>query len=348
MDQNTLGYFSVMLSFALTMIGIYGNTNSSDRNLTKHQSSISPKSKVINTEVEEAIKIGLLIPRPPEQDPLALAAKQGAELAVMIANRSGGYNGRSFKIVIRTADGIWGAGSKETVNFVYEDQVIAIITSLDGRNAHLTEQVAAKSHVVQLATRATDETLSQAFVPWFFRIVPSDKQQAEALLDEIYNKRNLHNINIFYEDDYDHKLAAETCKKIAAKSNIDIMGYTSFSSSEITPAINSINYTTQAIILFGSFKQAIPILEKIKEVRHEVQLFGPLSMTADGSIGSAYSDGVEGGIFVSSKFCFTTAGQEFKNIFIDTYNHIPNPAASYAYDGVNLIIESIKKAGLDR
>ena len=34
----------------------------------------------------------------------------------------------------------WGAGSKESVSLVYEDQVCAIIGTLDGRNGHLAEQ----------------------------------------------------------------------------------------------------------------------------------------------------------------------------------------------------------------
>ena len=45
--------------------------------------------------------------------------------------------------------------------------------SHDGRNAHLVEQVATKSQVVFLSAWASDPTLSQAFVPWFFSCVPT-------------------------------------------------------------------------------------------------------------------------------------------------------------------------------
>ncbi len=84
-----------------------------------------------------------------------------------IANERGGFNGSPFKLVVRTTEGPWGAGSKESVGLVYEDEVRAIVGSLDGRNAHLAEQVVAKSHLVYMETKATDPTLSQAYVPWF-------------------------------------------------------------------------------------------------------------------------------------------------------------------------------------
>ena len=87
--------------------------------------------------------------------------------------------------MIRTAEGFWGAGSKESVGLVYEDNVRAIIGALDGRNGHLAEQVATKSHLTYIETYATEPTLSQAFVPWFMRVVPNDNQQSAIILDQI-------------------------------------------------------------------------------------------------------------------------------------------------------------------
>ncbi len=118
-----------------------------------------------NTSKQDSIRIGLLIP-----DQQTLSAKHGAELAIRRANDKGGYSGKNFKLITRSVEGPWGAGSKESVNLVFEDEVVAILGSLDGRNAHLAEQVATKAHIVFLSTRATDPSLSQAFVPWYFRL----------------------------------------------------------------------------------------------------------------------------------------------------------------------------------
>lgn len=71
-------------------------------------------------------------------------------------------------------------------------------------------------------------------------------------------------------------------------------------------------------------------------------------MTFDGQIGADYSDGCEGGIFLSSKFCFTTPGQRFKDLFLQEYGQMPSPAASYSFDAVNLIIAAVRQVGPDR
>jgi len=82
------------------------------------------------------IAIGLLLP-----DRSHWKVAEAATLAIEEANSKGGYKQHKFELVIRTAEGLWGAGSKESVSLVYEDHVRAIIGSLDGRNGHLAEQV---------------------------------------------------------------------------------------------------------------------------------------------------------------------------------------------------------------
>ncbi len=242
---------------------------------------------------------------------------QGAELAVEIANAHRGYEGDSFEIVVRTADGLWGAGSKASVDFVHDDNVLAIVTAVDGRNAHLAEQVASKSQVVQIATRATEETLSQAYVPWFFRIVPNDRQQADALIEEIYVQQEISYVYLLNEEGYDYENGADSFKKRLKKRGFKLSGQSTYSSSN--KDFNAdIKENTEAVIVFGSFQSAQPILDMIIDKNPGIQVFGSLNMTNDGLIGSRYTQGCEGGIFVSSKFCFTTSGQKFKDGFMQS------------------------------
>jgi ABC-type branched-subunit amino acid transport system substrate-binding protein len=106
-------------------------------------------------------------------------------------------------------------GSKQSVSLVYDDEVMAMVGWLDGRNGHLAEQVAAKSHLIYLETRATDPTLSQAYVPWFFRLVPSDDQQARTLL-ELIRKEGGGRLAILTREDYDTRYAVQSLIKEAA------------------------------------------------------------------------------------------------------------------------------------
>jgi ABC-type branched-subunit amino acid transport system substrate-binding protein len=157
------------------------------------------------------ISIGLLLP---DQDHPEITA--AAELAINEANEAGAYDGRKFKLQVRTAEGFWGAGSKESVSLVYEDQVRAIIGSLDGRNGHLAEQVATKSHLTYIECYATEPTLSQAFVPWFMRVVPNDNQQSELIVKQIL-KEGGSRVAILSNGSYDCKYAVKSLTKSLAK-----------------------------------------------------------------------------------------------------------------------------------
>ena len=129
----------------------------------------------------DTIKIGLLIP-----GIQFFAARNAAEMAVKEANMQGGCKGIPFSLTVHTMEGPWGTGSKEAVNLIFDDDVWAILGSHDGRNAHLVEQVTAKTKVVFVSAWAGDPTLSQAFVPWYFSCVPNNIQQAKILIEEIY------------------------------------------------------------------------------------------------------------------------------------------------------------------
>src|SRR4030065_2578466 len=122
----------------------------------------------IPMEPGQPVKIGLLIP-----DSKSVAAKQGAELAILKANENKGFQGRPFQLVVRSMEGPWGTGSKQAVDLIFEEKVWALLGSHDGRNAHLVEQAATKAIVPFVSVWAGDPSLSQAFVPWFFNCVPN-------------------------------------------------------------------------------------------------------------------------------------------------------------------------------
>jgi len=313
---------------------------------TLNQSVSQPAGVVNKINQDEILNIGLLIP-----DKKALAAKQGAELAIRRANEKGGYSGHLFHLAVRSTAGPWGAGSKESVNLVFEDKVLAIMGSLDGRNAHLAEQVATKTRIVFLSSWATDMTLSRAFVPWYFRCVPNDKQQAIVLIREIYKKRKINNVAIIGTADYDSRNAVSTYVKVAESMDIAIPKQFLYKSSgqnsqKILTDIKK--YGTEAIILFGKPALALDIIPLLRNQNMKQPVFGSLSIIDNQKALNPDWNIIEGITMVSSGHWFTEKGIAFQKEFQEIYGYQPGPVAAYAYDGINVIIEVIKKAGPDR
>ena len=292
------------------------------------------------------IKIGLLIP-----DPEKLAAKHGAELAIREANYKGGYSGRLFQLVVRSTEGPWGTGSKESVNLVFDDEVVAIMGSLDGRNAHLVEQVAAKTRIICLSAWATEMTLSQAFVPWHYRCVPNDDQQATSLIKEIYEKRKIINVAIIGTEDYDSRNAVHSFIRTAASMNMPAPKQYLYRSSagDLKMFLKDMDqFDIEAVVLLAGSLMASDIIPLLKEQNMNQPVFGSFSVMDDQKACNPNWNVFEGLNLVSPGHWFTEKGIAFQKAFQETFGYQPGAAAAYAYDGINRIIEVIQKSGPDR
>jgi branched-chain amino acid transport system substrate-binding protein len=297
-------------------------------------------------EPEETLKIGLLIP-----DNKSLAARHGAEMAIRRTNEKGGFNGHPFQLVVRSMEGPWGTGSKEAVNLIFEENVWAIMGSHDGRNAHLVEQVTTKARIVFLSAWASDPTLSQAFVPWYFSCVPNDLQQADALIKEIYDKRKITKIVAVSDNGYDSKLALESFfkkTKLAGKTDPMRFFYED-SCQDFNVLIDQINKAdVNCIILFGQPSSSLKIIQQIGQRKMNQPVFGSLSLLGENELSDQELKNYEGVVLISSGYWLSPKGLAFRQEFQSAYGKMPGAVAAYAYDGMNLIIEAIRNAGLDR
>ena len=106
------------------------------------------------------------------------------------------------------------AASNEVVHLVYEDQAVAIVTSLDGGSAHLAEQVGNKVGI-PVVTLSTDPTTTQINLPWIFRLGPTDTQQARAFARDIYIARKLKQVVLVTENGHDGRVGGEEFQKAA-------------------------------------------------------------------------------------------------------------------------------------
>lgn len=282
---------------------------------------------------ENAITIGLLLP-----DQSHSYVIKAAELAIQQANAGGGYGNRPFSLVVRTAEGFWGAGSKESVNLVYEDHVCAIVGSLDGRNGHLAEQVATKSHLTYIETYATEPTLSQAFVPWFMRVVPNDNQQSSAIIEQI-KKEGGGRIAILSQESYDTQFAVRSLTRAATQSSgmAPLLLYpdtTAINQKKIIEKILSSGIENLLIPFYADYLKELLIT--LREVRPSLRIYGTLQ----------FATGVEN----REPGWRSCEGVSLVTPLFDRRKHpgLPDYRSAYLYDAVSLVISAVRQVGPDR
>jgi len=292
----------------------------------------------------DTITIGLLVP-----DKNQTASMEAARMAVDEANQVGG-NGSPLRLVIRDTEGPWGAGSKESVSLVYEDSACVIVGALDGRNGHLAEQVATKSHLTYMETVATESTLSQAFVPYFMRCVPNDDQQARAIL-ELVDQNGGGKMAVLSDDRYDHMNAARSFARIAALENRDapLILPVDPSDTEIDQLLRQLkNNEIKHLVLPFRSGFTMKFLESVRITNPEVMVYGTLGFIADLIPGEPDWQELERMVIVSPGFLHTTKGAAFKRNYAARTGSPPPISSAYTYDGVHMVIEAIHKAGPDR
>ena len=74
---------------------------------------------------------------------------QGCQLAIEEANAKGGYLKRHipFELVTVNDNGLWGSSGNEIIKLAYEQNVWAILGTIDGANSHIAIRVALKAEI---------------------------------------------------------------------------------------------------------------------------------------------------------------------------------------------------------
>lgn len=286
------------------------------------------------------VKIGLLI-----ADKNDTQARDAINLAFDQINSTGSSSTPKFELLVRHTEGPWGVGSKEAVNFIYEDKVSAIISSLDGRTAHLAEQVCAKAHFIQISTWATDPTLSQAYVPWFFRVIPNDNQQGEVLANEVFNTYDSEDILVITDEEYDSRLAAKSFfaafKKNGKKPPLKCQYITNTNSPQLTTKLDSIK--AKAIVLFLKPETTHEVINQIEKHNQNIPIYANIStyskLNQTRYLNPLYT--------ITTQLSKTNYLLEFKTTFEAMYGYTPNYKAFFAYDGARILSSAINQAGTD-
>lgn len=289
------------------------------------------------------IKIGLLVP-----NSKSVASVRGAGMAVDRANESGGMNGRKFQMVVRTMEGPWGTGSKQAVDLIFNEQVWALLGSHDGRNAHLAEQAATKSTVVFVSAWSGDPTLSQAFVPWFFNCVPNDLQQAAAITGEIFTNRKLNRVAVIHGNDYDSKMSLDNF--LSSLNQSGKPAPVQFRLDDYHDRLNTLidellHNDPQCIVILSPPPSSLELAIKLRQSKIRKPVFGSLTILNEDLLSPDDFQYFNDFLSVPSDDRAGSGNHDFRPEFLKTYGEEPGMVASYSYDGMNVLIEAIRRAG---
>ena len=323
-----------------------------------------PGRAIPEPEHVETVKIGFIGPimstvsvatgGKSHEESLGIAMLRGAQIAVAQANERGGYRGRNipFELVISNDNGLWGASGNEIIKLAYKDQVWAILGTIDGANSHIAIRVALKAELVMINTGDTDPTFIETNIPWVARCIGDDRQMGYLLVDYLYRKQQYARIGIMRASNRYGRFGVREIRDGSRRLGHPIV-------IEMAYKVGGDDFSLQlqrlkdsdldAIVHWGDAEDGGVILNQMREMGMDHPFFACDRCASEEflKIAGPNAEGV-----ICTYPWDPTRGdaklQEFRNAMRERFNAEVDTYSAHAYDGMNMLIEAIEVAGLNR
>ncbi|MCK5369323.1 MAG: ABC transporter substrate-binding protein, partial [Cyclobacteriaceae bacterium] len=195
-----------------------------------------------------------------------------------------------------------------------------------------------------LSTLSSDPTLSRAYVPWYFRMVPDDKQQAKVLVEEIYHKNKAKKVAVVSFDHYDGKMSADAMEGIAKEKKFHAPEiFVGLGEQDLLEKITKNPW--DAVVLSGTSTNASEIINKLKSSNRNLKIYAFLNLF--NFMDEYQPKPMENIKFVSSFEMNDLKWLSFEKAYHAKYDKYPSPSLAFVYDGIMLSMEAIRKFGPD-
>ncbi len=292
------------------------------------------------------------------ESPYGLAMLHGAQLAVEEANARGGYGagsgrgGKPYALKVHNDAALWGASSAEIVKMDFDEHVWGILGSIDGASTHIALRVTLKLEIPIVDTGTTDPTVTETRIQWLLHNFPDDRQQSYALADYVFKQLKLKCIGVLRTQTRYARIGVQKFNDEARRLGHQVVLEMKFErgDKDFTKQLRMLgNANIDGFVIWGEAPEAGLILKQMRAMGMKQPVFGS-SRLAYPKLLEIGGPAVEGLVTTcaldpSRK---DAKWQLFQERYRARFREEPDGYAAYAYDGTNILIAAIKKAGLNR
>jgi branched-chain amino acid transport system substrate-binding protein len=298
------------------------------------------------------VRIGVLAPLAGNvMAPQGNQQLHGAILAAEEANARGGYKGLPFKVMPHNDVGLWGAAANEVVK-MSDEGTWAILGTIDDVNSHVAIRVALKLEIPMVNSGDPDPTFTETGIPWVIRVIADDRQSSYALVDYIHRQKNHKRVAVLRPDNRYGRVGVMEFRDAALRIGYPLVLEIRFADGDTNfdKQLERIkNSNPDAILLWGNALEMGLIVNQIKEMGLEQPIYA-----SDRSVNPLFletaGENAEG-IITTCQYnpkADSPKLKAFQENYRKRFDQEPDVFAAHAYDGMNLIIESIYKVGLNK
>jgi len=303
-------------------------------------------------DVDE-VRIGFLGPieNHPDQA-LGQMMLNGARLAVEEANARGGYGGKPFRLMVHNDQALWGASSNEIVKMVYDEKVWAMLGSLGADSTHIALRVSLKAELPIVNSAPTDPTIPETIVPWYLTTIQDDRMQSYTLARRIFTDLGLTRVALLRVNDRYGRFGVLKFRDAARRLGHPVVIEQKYlpGSTDFRRSLGIIaDSGAQAIVVWGDQAPTAAILQQMRELKMTQRVFGSYRTMGDTLLAAAgaAAEGMEA-VFPYDPTRDDPVWTSFRSRFAKRFNRQPEAMASLAFDTMNVLLDAICRAGLNR
>ena len=282
---------------------------------------------------------------------LGMQMLQGSILAIEEANKNGGYHGIPFKLMVHNDVGLWGAAANEVVK-MDDEGVWSWLGTIDDNNSHVAIRATLKLEIPNINTGDPDPTFTETNIPWVIRVIPDDRQSSYVLVDYIFKKEGHSRVAMMRANNRYGRVGTLHFNRSATRIGFPIIMEERFNDGETDFKIQleRIKKTSpDAIVIWGNAKESALILQQARAMGLKQPVYcsdrivSPEFLKIAGPLAE--------GIISTCQYNPNSGDPKLKTFqanYRKRFNQEPDVFAAHAYDGMNITIGAIQKAGLNR
>ncbi|MGO8699587.1 MAG: ABC transporter substrate-binding protein [Limisphaerales bacterium] len=300
----------------------------------------------------KTLKVGLL--SPPPYGPEAVRgemSERGVTLAFEEANAARGPGELPFEIIEKADSPQWGSAANIAVEFADHD-VLAFIGTVDGDATHVALRVALKIETFMVNCSDPDPSLTETQVPWLLRDFPDNRQQGYLLARLIVEERGLTNIIVWRSNSRPGRMGVRPFVDAVRRLGHPVLQEINFTEGEhdFDTQVGVIKQAKpDAVVFWGNPAETGPAAAHLRGAGLTAAFFG-FDRLVDPEFVKLAGPAAEG---ATAAYFFDPAKTDarwtnFVVRFGKRFGTKPDVYAAYAYDGSQMLINAIEKAGPNR
>jgi ABC-type branched-subunit amino acid transport system substrate-binding protein len=285
------------------------------------------------------------------------------------ANAGGGYGGKPFKLMLHndydnwqagavygadrpTDPTIWGSASNEAVKMIYDDKDWAIFGSISSESTHIALRVALRAEIPIVNSASTDPTIPETYIPWYFTGLQDDRVQGLTLARRIYTELGLKRVVLLRVNNRYGRFGVGKFMDVSRRLGHPVVMEQIYfpGEADFTRQLKVIRGSrADAMVLWADEKDVAHILMQMRAAGMKQRVFGAYRTLGDTLLKEA-GDAAEGfeAVYPYDPTRKDPRWLDFNRRFEDRFHEKPEQFASMAYDTMNMLLDSICKAGLNR